>query len=86
MNSPQDKAQDVRDVPAELQAWWPEQMPENTNMRCRNGCCRGPYCAQTYEAHGAAAAIVEAYTPLKQGMFERLRAKFTRKAQSKGKP
>lgn len=86
MHSPHTEDRDVRDVPAELQAWWPENMPDNTNARCRNGCCRGPYCAQTYVTHGMAAAIAEAYRPRKRSMLERLRALFTRSAQSKGKP
>lgn len=84
--SSEQRDHDVRDVPGGLEAWLPEQTPENTNARCKNGCCRGLYCTRTYLARGAAAAIVEAYTPREQSMFERLRAKFTRWTRPKGKP
>lgn len=85
MTDPHTEDKGVRDVP-ELAAWWPEQQPDNSNTRCRNGCCQGTYCVRTYLSRGAAAAIVEAYTPLRQTLLERLRAKFTWWSRSKGKP
>jgi hypothetical protein len=85
MNSEQ-QDRDMRDVPAGLEAWLPENAPDNANARCRHGCCLGPYCMHTYLEQGPTAAIMEAYRPRKQTAFERLRRLFTRKTQSKGKP
>lgn len=69
-----------KEMLSDLEAWFRKNDPEAMDGPCKNGCCLGPICMRTYYAHGAGAAIMEAYAPkpsllYRMCVFLRLRRK-----------